>query len=67
MADDGFVLAYKTPTGEKRRVPRHYLDNPSLGFKAVKPRTAQEPATPANITTITEPAKPGQHTKEVAP
>lgn len=65
MADDGFVLAYKTPMGEKRRVPKHYLDNPALGFKAVKPRDVREPAAPAN-TIITEPAKPGRTQKEVS-
>lgn len=64
MADDGFVLAYKAPTGEKRRVPKHYLDNPALGFKAVKPRTVQEPALPVT-NTVTEPAKPGRNQKEV--
>lgn len=65
MADDGFVLAYKKPTGEKRRVPKHYLDNPALGFKAVKPRTVKEPTDPAGDT-IPEPGKPGTHQKEVA-
>lgn len=64
MADDGFVLAYKTPMGEKRRVPKHYLDNPALGFKAVTPRDVREPAIPAT-SIITEPAKPGRTQKEV--
>lgn len=65
MPDDGFVLAYKPPMGEKRRVPKHYLDNPSLGFKAVKPRAVREPAVPATAIDQ-EPAEPGRTQKEVA-
>ena len=64
MADDGFVLARKTPMGEKRRVPKHYLDNPALGFKAVTPRTTRAQAAPAD--TITEPVEPGRTQKEVS-
>jgi len=30
--DDEFVIA-QGPNGDKRRVPKHYLDNPAFGFK----------------------------------
>ena len=55
-ANDGFVTAYPPGGGEKRRVPKHYLDNPAFGYKLPASARAQEPATPAN-TTVTEPAK----------
>ena len=64
MADDGFVLAVD-PGGHKRRVPKHYLDNPKLGFKLPPSTRVHEPAAPASRI-ITEPAKPGRTQKEVA-
>ena len=64
MADDGFVLAVD-PGGNKRRVPKKYLDNPALGFKLPPSTRVHEPAAPAN-TIITEPAKPGRTQKEVS-
>lgn len=63
MADDGFVTAVPKGGGKKRRVPRHYLDNPALGFKLPASTRAKEPATPAT-TTVTEPAEP-EDKKEV--
>lgn len=44
MADDGFVLAVD-PSGSKRRVPKHYLDNPGLGNFKLPPsaRKSSEP------------------------
>lgn len=62
MANDGFVLAVG-PGGKKRRVPKHYIDNPRFGYKLPASARAQEPATPAT-NTITEPAKRGTQ-KEV--
>lgn len=56
MADNDFVLAVG-PDGKKRRVPRHYLDNPAFGFKLPPSSRVREPATPAT-TKVTEPAKP---------
>lgn len=63
MANDGFVTAYPPGGGEKRRVPKHYLNAP-FNYKLPASARVQEPATPAN-TTVTEPAKPGEHRKEV--
>lgn len=56
MAESEFVMAVG-PTGKKRRVPRHYLDNPTFGYKLPPSARAQEPATPAT-TTVQEPAQP---------
>lgn len=63
MADDGFVTAVG-PDGKKRRVPRHYLDNPAFGFELPPSARVKEPATPAT-TRVTEPAKP-ETPKEVS-
>lgn len=63
MADDGFVTAVG-PDGKKRRVPRHYLNNPALGFRLPPSTRAQEPATPVHQI-VTEPAKRENH-KEVS-
>ncbi|WP_275779704.1 hypothetical protein [Paenarthrobacter sp. Y-19] len=63
MADENFVTAVDT-NGKKRRVPRHYLDNPAFGYKLPPSTRAQEPATPAKAR-VTEPAKP-ENTKEIA-
>ena len=56
MADDGFVTAVG-PDKKKRRVPKHYLDNPAFGYKLPPSKQVREPATPAT-TTVTEPATP---------
>ena len=61
MADDGFVIAVD-PAGNKRRVPKHYLDNPAFGYKLPPSARAQEQAEEA-ATPTKEPAKPGK-TKE---
>lgn len=63
MADDGFVTAVG-PDGKKRRVPKHYLDNPAFGFKLPPSTRVKEPATPAKAR-VTEPAKP-ETAKEVS-
>lgn len=63
MADDGFVTAVG-PDGKKRRVPKHYLDNPAFGFKLPPSTRVNEPATPAKAR-VTEPAKP-ETAKEVS-
>lgn len=63
MADDGFVTAVG-PDGKKRRVPKHYLDNPAFGFKLPPSARVKEPATPAKAR-VTEPAKP-ENEKEAA-
>lgn len=55
MADNEFVTAVG-PDGKKRRVPRHYLDNPALGAWKLPPSTrgkastakSPEPASPEN-------------------
>lgn len=57
MAEDGFVTAVPKGGGKKRRVPKHYLENPKLGYKLPASTRAKEPATPAT-TTVREPAKP---------
>ncbi|MCW2132886.1 hypothetical protein [Arthrobacter sp. VKM Ac-2550] len=56
-ADDGFVTAVG-PDGKKRRVPKHYLENPkfSKDFK-LPPSHRRVRATPATIR-VTEPAQP---------
>jgi len=57
MAESDFVLAVG-PDGKKRRVPKHYLENPKFGFK-LPPSTrakAQEPAKPGTATVVREPA-----------
>lgn len=64
MADDGFVLAVD-PGGRKRRVPKHYLDNPALGFKLPPSTRVREPRNHVG-SIIQEPAKPGRTHKEVA-
>jgi len=57
MADDGFVTAVPPGGGEKRRVPRHYLNEP-FNFKLPpSKRKVWEPAAPATAT-VTEPARP---------
>ena len=61
MADDGFVTAVG-PDGKKRRVPKHYLDNPAFGFKLPPSARVKEPATPAKAR-VTEPATP-ENTEE---
>lgn len=56
---DGFITAV-SPSGQKRRVPRHYLDNPAFGYKlppSTKKKRVQEPATPATDQ-VHEPATP---------
>ena len=63
MADDGFVTAVG-PDKQKRRVPKHYLDNPKFGYKLPPSTRVQEPATPAKAK-VTEPAKP-ETPKEVS-
>jgi hypothetical protein len=63
MAEDGFVTAVG-PDGKKRRVPRHYLDNPKLKFRLPPSTRVKEPATPAKAR-VTEPAKP-ETAKEVS-
>lgn len=63
MADDGFVTAVG-PDGKKRRVPKHYLENPAFGFKLPPSTRVKEPATPAKAR-VTEPAKP-ENTKEAS-
>ena len=63
MADDGFVTAVG-PDGEKRRVPKHYLDNPKFGYRLPPSTRVREPATPATVR-ATEPARP-EKKKEVS-
>jgi len=63
MADDGFVTAVG-PDGEKRRVPKHYLDNPKFGYRLPPSTRVREPAAPATVQ-VTEPARP-EKTKEVS-
>lgn len=46
------------PDGVKRRVPKHYLDNPKFGYKLPPSKRVQEPATPATVRHIHEPAVP---------
>ena len=57
MADDGFVTAVG-PDGKKRRVPKHYLENPAFGFKLPPSTRVKEPATTPAKARATEPAKP---------
>jgi hypothetical protein len=61
---DKFVTAVD-PNGKKRRVPSHYLDNPKFGYTLPPSKRVREPATPANVRLITEPARP-ENTKEVS-
>ena len=57
MAADGFITAVPPNGGEKRRVPKHYLDEP-FNFKLPpSTRKVREPATPAKAK-VTEPATP---------
>jgi hypothetical protein len=63
MADDGFVTAVG-PDGKKRRVPKHYLDNPAFGYRLPPSTRVREPATPATVR-VTEPARP-EKKKEVS-
>lgn len=57
MADDQFITAVPPGGGEKRRVPRHYLNEP-FNFKLPpSKRQVREPATPATAK-VTEPATP---------
>lgn len=60
MADDKFVTAVG-PDGKKRRVPRHYLDNPALGFKlppSARTQRVREPANSGHNASVSEPATP---------
>lgn len=52
MIDDGFVTAVGAD-GSKRRVPKHYIDNPRMGYRL--PPSARSKAAPAKAN---EPAKP---------
>jgi hypothetical protein len=57
MADNEFVIAVPPGGGEKRRVPKHYLNAP-FNFKLPpSKRQVREPATPATAK-VTEPATP---------
>lgn len=57
MAKDDFVTAVPPSGGAKRRVPKHYLNEP-FNFKLPpSKRQAREPATPATAK-VTEPATP---------
>ena len=56
MPESAFVLAVG-PDGQKRRVPRHYLDNKRFGYK-LPPSARRGAATPATSTYETEPATP---------
>lgn len=60
MADaDEFVTAVG-PNGQKRRVPKHYLDNPAFGFRlppsALAARTDEEGEAVTPISGATVPA-----------
>lgn len=57
MAENDFVMAVPKGGGPKRLVPKHYLENPELGYKLPPSSKAKEPATPAT-TTVKEPAAP---------
>ena len=63
MADEDFIEVVG-PDGKKRRVPRHYLDNPMFGYKLPPSARVREPATPATVQ-VKEPAKP-ETKKEIA-
>lgn len=63
MAESDFVLAVG-PDGKKRRVPKHYLDNPKFDYTLPPSARVKEPATPATVR-VTEPARP-EKTKEVS-
>jgi hypothetical protein len=56
MADSDFILAV-APSGELRRVPAHYLDNPAFGF-TLPPEPVKEPAKPGQRQRVVEPATP---------
>lgn len=60
---DKFVTAVG-PDGKKRRVPKHYLENPAFNYKLPPSTRVREPATPATVR-VTEPARP-EKTKEVS-
>lgn len=45
MADDGFVTAVDR-SGRKRRVPKHFVTNPAMGYKLPATIKATEPAKP---------------------
>lgn len=53
--DEKFVNAYVIATGEKQRIPAHWLDHPTLGapFRLTPSARAAEQRTPA-----TQPAAP---------
>lgn len=63
MADDGFITAVPPNGGKKRRVPRHYQDEP-FNFKLPPSKKVREPATPAKAR-VTEPATP-ENTEEAS-
>lgn len=56
MADqDDFVMAVDAH-GNKRRVPRHYLENPAFGFKLPPSAQVKEPAQTPDADVVREPA-----------
>lgn len=57
MAEADFITAVDR-NGKKRRVPKHYLDNPKFGYKLPPSSRVREPATPATVRHIHEPAVP---------
>lgn len=58
MAESDFILAVG-PDGKTRRVPAHYIDNPTFGFTLPEPEEVREPAASAK-TKVTEPAAAGE-------
>ena len=64
MADDGFITARPPGGGTKRRVPKHYLDEPFNYKLPPSTKKVREPATPAKAR-VTEPATP-ENTEEAS-
>jgi hypothetical protein len=62
--DPDFITAVG-PDGNKRYVPRHYLDNPAFGFKLPPSSRVTEPVETPDAELVREPVEPGSTGEKV--
>lgn len=61
MSVDGLITVYRRDTGEKVRIPPHWLDNPDLAgpFERTPSSRARDAASPADTPDADTAADPG--------